>query len=166
MRSLRHSSPLAAVVMVITLLSSPSPTMAFLSQTATRNAPPAATYHYPTDRVISRSKQSTPPSTTTVRYHSHDHNRDHHDAATATRPEIEVIEEERAQLKSDFSTLLHTILNETMAEEELPSLFAQNIDMILKVIEMEVGGGLLEEIIHEEVTSKDDVSEEGGSRLD
>jgi len=77
------------------------------------------------------------------------------------------------QLKSEFSKLLHTVLDETMAEEELPGLFAQNIDMILKVIGMEVGGGLLEEIIREEVTTTGNVvsegsgSEEGsGSRLD
>eukprot|EP00571_Detonula_confervacea_P007610 CAMPEP_0172321606 /NCGR_PEP_ID=MMETSP1058-20130122/43831_1 /TAXON_ID=83371 /ORGANISM="Detonula confervacea, Strain CCMP 353" /LENGTH=294 /DNA_ID=CAMNT_0013037153 /DNA_START=280 /DNA_END=1164 /DNA_ORIENTATION=+ len=56
------------------------------------------------------------------------------------------------QLKSEFTSLLHTIINATTPEEEYPSLFTQNIEMILNVIGSAVdGGSLLEEIIQEDV---------------
>jgi len=61
----------------------------------------------------------------------------------------------RNQLKSEFSTLLHTILNTTTPSSDYPSLFTQNIEMILNVIGNVDGDGpnLLEEIIQEDVQS-------------
>ena len=57
------------------------------------------------------------------------------------------------EIKSEFTTLLHKVINVTTTEEgegeeELPSLFTQNIEMILTVISTD---GLLEEIINEDV---------------
>ena len=57
------------------------------------------------------------------------------------------------EIKSEFTTLLHKVINATTTmegegEEELPSLFTQNIEMILTVISTD---GLLEEIINEDV---------------
>ncbi|KAL7531061.1 hypothetical protein ACHAXR_008483 [Thalassiosira sp. AJA248-18] len=66
------------------------------------------------------------------------------------------VDNKRNQLKSEFTTLLQTIINGTTPEEEYPSLFTQNIEMIFNVLgNVEEGGGggnkLLEEIIQEVV---------------
>lgn len=73
------------------------------------------------------------------------------------------------KLKSEFTSLLHTIINATTPEEEYPSLFTQNIEMILNVIGTVDGGSLLEEIIQEDVQSYNDnaeVENSSSSRLD
>lgn len=57
----------------------------------------------------------------------------------------------RNELKSEFTSLLHTIINDTLPPEEYPSLFTQNIEMILNVLGNPEGGMLLEEIIREDV---------------
>ena len=89
-------------------------------------------------------------------------------------PEEEIISlPKRNQLKLEFTSLLHKVIDGKLQEEEYPSLFTQNIEMILAVLGAE-NGGLLEEIIHEDVMScnekqqqQDDsdgkVSEEGSS---
>lgn len=65
-------------------------------------------------------------------------------------------DKDRNQLKSEFTTLLHAIINGTTPEEEYPSLLTQNMEVILNVIgisnaEVEGEGNLLEEIIQEDV---------------
>jgi len=60
----------------------------------------------------------------------------------------------RSQLQSEFSILLHTILNGTTPEEEYPSLFTQNIGMILDVISMDGGlriEGMIQKFIQEDL---------------
>ena len=65
-------------------------------------------------------------------------------------------DKDRNQLKSEFTALLHAIINGTTPEEEYPSLLTQNMEVILNVIgisnaEVEGEGNLLEEIIQEDV---------------
>lgn len=76
----------------------------------------------------------------------------------------------RSQLKSEFSTLLHTILNGTTPEEEYPSLFTNNIGMILNVMSMDGGmrmEGMIQEIIRDDLLSgsyKNNI-EDGGDNV-
>lgn len=75
------------------------------------------------------------------------------------------------KLKSEFTSLLHTIINATTPEEEYPSLFTQNIEMILNVIGStstnEEGESLLEVIVQEDVQShSNDDNDSSSKRLD
>ena len=84
------------------------------------------------------------------RYGPIEDNNEQHLPLSKNKIGINYIQEE---IKSEFTTLLHKVINATTTEgegeeEELPSLFTQNIEMILTVIGTD---GLLEEIINEDV---------------
>ena len=139
---------------------------AFTSQIMHHNGCDFCTHQYPT--VSKQTSSQTIPSTITS-------------LMALYGPKEEIIPlagiaddgNKRNQLKLEFTSLLHKVIDGKLQEEEYPSLFTQNIEMIIAVLGTE-NGGLLEEIIHEDVMSYNEkqqqqdgsdgkVSEEGSS---